>query len=102
MLKTSALRVPRPGAPGARSSSGAVHSSSEVTGQGTPSSPTEHQAGPRWAGASHMWRHCPGGRRCFHSPPFTGKGPEAAQGHTTRNAEGLDIHPFSLPHKHPI
>lgn len=34
MLKASPLRVPRPGPPGPRSSSGAVHRSSAITGQG--------------------------------------------------------------------
>lgn len=51
MLNESPLRVPCPGGPGPRSSSGAVHSSSAITGQATPLAAQAAQAGR----ALHTW-----------------------------------------------
>lgn len=108
MLKVSPLRVPRLGAPGPRSSSGAVHSSSAVTRQGH----TAVTGGPpKLAKLGACFIHvvpspCPysprGGTALPHSQirvlRLREKKP-STPGHTTGSAGGPGISPSPLPSK---
>ena len=82
MLNVPPLRVPRPGAPGPHSSSGAVRNSSAITRQGhmgvTGGPPKLAKLGECFVRVVSL--PCPSsprGGRCFCPLPFTGEGPEA-------------------------